>query len=111
MNAADIVVRSSAILVAGLGTHLLLARRSAALRHLVLAGSIFLSAAVVPLSLALPSWDVQLPTWPRHQPTVSVVTIETTASVVNASRTPQGFDVTTILVMCWAAGSAMTALD
>ena len=76
MNAADIVLRSSAILGVGLISHVLLARRSAALRHFVLAAAILLSAAVVPLSLALPSWDVRLPTLSRSDTQVSsVVTV------------------------------------
>src|SRR3954466_12391816 len=111
MNAVDVIVRSSAILVAGLIAHRLLARRSAALRHFVLAAAIVLSAAVVPLSLVLPSWNVRLPTTSRRAATVSsTVTARVTGTPVNTSPISEGVDVAGIAVMCWAAGFAFTAL-
>ncbi|MFL6281141.1 MAG: TonB family protein [Vicinamibacterales bacterium] len=110
MNAVDVVARSSAILVAGLIADRLLARRSAALRHFVLAGAIFLSAVVVPLSVVLPSWDVQLPTTSRRAATVSSnVTVRTTGTSVNASPISEGIDFGGIAVTCWAMGFAFTA--
>ena len=54
----DAAVRSSVMLAAGLGLHAALSRRSAAQRHRVLAMSILAAAAVVPLSVGLPRWDV-----------------------------------------------------
>jgi TonB family protein len=56
-----LVIRSSVILSAGLLAMPLLRRRSAALRHFVLAVAIWSAAAVAPLSLALPAWDVAVP--------------------------------------------------
>lgn len=56
----DVAVRSSLVLLAGLGATALLHRRSAALRHAVLAASLFGAAVVVPLSRAVPAWTVQL---------------------------------------------------
>ncbi len=57
----DIMLRSSAILGAGLLALPLLRRRSAALRHSVLAGAVAASGIVLPLSWALPAWTVQVP--------------------------------------------------
>ena len=57
----DLAIRSSIILLAALALSALLAGRSAALRHWVLAAAIFAAAAVVPLTLALPAWEVSLP--------------------------------------------------
>src|SRR6185436_10258029 len=57
----DLAIRSSLVLLAGLVLHALLSGRSAALRHWVLAAAIFAAAAVVPLTLALPAWEISLP--------------------------------------------------
>jgi beta-lactamase regulating signal transducer with metallopeptidase domain len=56
-----LVVRSSLVLLAGLLLTSLLGRRSAALRHFVLATTILAATAVVPLSLVLPAWEVDVP--------------------------------------------------
>ena len=111
MNAADLVLRSSAILAVGLIAHGRLSQRSAALRHFVLAATILLSAAVVPLSLLLPSWDVRLPSWSQRGTEVSsVVTVATTRAAADAPSVPDGLDVETIAVIGWAVGFALTAL-
>ena len=57
----DLAVRSSIILAIGLLLDALLRNRAAALRHCVLAGAVAGAVAVVPLSLAMPSWTVTLP--------------------------------------------------
>src|SRR5262249_34429222 len=57
----DVAVRSSVVLAAGLLLNALLANRSAALRHRVLAGALLGAAAVMPMSLLLPEWTVTLP--------------------------------------------------
>ena len=57
----ELAIRSSIILLTGLALTALLGGRSAALRHWVLAAAIFAAAAVVPLTLALPAWEVSLP--------------------------------------------------
>ncbi|HEU4938184.1 MAG TPA: M56 family metallopeptidase [Vicinamibacterales bacterium] len=111
MNATDMVLRSSAVLIVGLIAHALLARRSAALRHCVLAVTIFSSAAVVPLSLFLPSWDVRLPAWSRGGSRVtSAVTVATIATTVDSASVPRGVDVETIITVGWAAGFVFMAL-
>jgi TonB family protein len=58
---AALVIRSSAVLLIGLVLAACLTKRSAALRHFVLAAAIFSAALVVPFSLALPAWEVRLP--------------------------------------------------
>lgn len=58
MLLADLTLRVSLILLAGLGARRLLRARSAALRHAVLAASMFAAAGVAPLSLVLPSWHL-----------------------------------------------------
>jgi TonB family protein len=67
---AALAVRSSLVLLIGLGLTACLTKRSAALRHFVLAAAIFCAALVVPFSLALPAWDVPLPAraLPRSAP-------------------------------------------
>jgi TonB family protein len=57
----DLAIRSSIILLTGLALNALLGSRSAALRHWVLAAAIFASAAVVPLTVTLPAWEVSIP--------------------------------------------------
>ncbi len=57
----DVMLRSSAILAVAFLVLPCLRRRSAALRHSVLAGAMAASAAVLPLSWALPAWTVQVP--------------------------------------------------
>ncbi len=56
-----IAVRSSLLLLTGLMVRALLRRRSAALRHWVLATAIVAAVAVVPLSVVLPAWRLPLP--------------------------------------------------
>src|SRR6476619_7630678 len=111
MNAADLVLRSSAILAIGLLAHVVLGRRSAALRHFVLAATIFLSALVVPLSLTLPSWDVRLPSWPQRGTEVSsVVTVTGTRAAVDAPSGSTGVDFETVAMIGWGVGFAIAAL-
>ena len=57
----DLAVRSSVVLAVGLLLDAALKNRAAALRHCVLAGAVAAAAAVIPLSLALPSWKITLP--------------------------------------------------
>jgi TonB family protein len=54
-------IRSSIVLLIGLAASALLRTRSAAVRHCVLAGAIVAAAAVVPLSLAIPAWELDVP--------------------------------------------------
>jgi TonB family protein len=110
MTAVDVVLRTSAIIGAGLIAHRLLGSRSAALRHFVLAGAILLSAAVVPLSVALPSWDIRLPSWRDRTTTVSSVVTSATGTAVGAPTSPSAVDFDTIIFIAWGCGFALTAL-
>jgi TonB family protein len=56
-----LVIRPSIILFAGLVLARLLVRGSAAARHFVLAAAIAAAAAVMPLSLAVPAWEITVP--------------------------------------------------
>jgi TonB family protein len=56
--AVDIALRASLVVLVALVASTALRRRSAALRHWILAAGIFAAAAVAPLGRALPSWDV-----------------------------------------------------
>jgi TonB family protein len=76
-----LVVRSSLVLLAGLLLTSLLGRRSAALRHFVLATTILAATAVVPLSLVLPSWEVDVP-----PPVQSAPLFEASASLAMAGN-------------------------
>ena len=57
----DLAIRSSILLAIGLVLSACLAKRSAALRHRVLAAALVAAAAVVPFSVALPEWTITLP--------------------------------------------------
>ena len=59
--AIDIAVRASVVVLAALAVSAALRRRSAALRHSILAAGIVASALVAPLGRALPAWDVPSP--------------------------------------------------
>jgi TonB family protein len=80
----DVVIRSSLVLLAGLGATALLRRRSAALRHAVLATALFAAAVVVPLSRAVPAWTVQLASSAPEQPAARPQEVRPDAAVVTA---------------------------
>jgi TonB family protein len=61
----DLSLRAALIVLVGLTARAALRHRSAALRHAVLAASLFAAAAAAPLSLALPGWDVPWLAVPR----------------------------------------------
>ena len=73
MLLVDLAIRSSIVLLLGLGLRALLRRRSAALRHRVLATALFASASVAPLTLILPAWSMPA----GRPPTAMVMAIET----------------------------------
>ena len=56
-----LAIRSSVVLALGLLVSACLGRRSAALRHRVLAAALVAAAVVMPFSLALPAWTFTLP--------------------------------------------------
>jgi hypothetical protein len=89
----DLAARSSVILAVGLLLDAALRRRAAALRHCVLAGAIAAAAVVVPLSLAVPSWEISLPSSrqaPPIQPEAHVTAAVTRTAVPAAPAAPRG---------------------
>lgn len=58
---AGLALRSTVVLTIGLLLNTCLTKRSAALRHRVLATSLLAAALVMPVSLVLPEWTVTLP--------------------------------------------------
>ena len=106
----DLAVRSSIVLLAGLAGASLLARRSAALRHSVLASAILAAAAVAPLSLALPVWEVTVPAvLPAAVPAAAPAPAP--AGVLPRANAPieqRGSD-RSFVVLVWAAGFLITA--
>ena len=102
----DLAVRSAVILAAGLLLETALRNRAAALRHCVLAGAIAAAAAVVPLSLAVPSWDVSLPSSrqaPAIQPQAAVTAAVGRATVPAPPVVPAAARVSP-LTGVWLAG-------
>lgn len=105
----DLTMRSSAILLLGLLACTVLRRRSAALRHCVLAASMFAAAAVIPLSLLLPAWSVVVPA-PLADVT-STATPPVSPAVVVAVETvpapqPQSMRLSAVVAL-WTAGAAI----
>jgi TonB family protein len=111
---AGLVIRSTVMLAAGLLLCALLSRRSAAVRHRVLAGSLAGAAAVGPLSLALPAWTVPVPT---RLVAVTEVPLAPATSGIPAATAVSGSAATTprppgplarqpeeILMSIWVAG-------
>lgn len=113
---AALVIRPSVILLLGLVLAACLGRRSAALRHGVLAAAIFGAALVVPFSSTVPAWEVSLPAAAprpvrtpvnRTGPAVPAATTRSAAAPAGGtSVTPVSapFDWMPIATMAWAAG-------
>lgn len=107
----DPVARASIVMVATLAAAAALRGRSAGLRHLVLAAGIFSAAAVVPLSLLLPGWE--LPFASRLPVVTSVATIGDTAPVAAGTEqlpaTRDRLPVEQLLALLWITGFATSA--
>jgi len=110
----DLAIRSSIILLTGLALNALLGGRSAALRHWVLAAAIFAAAAVVPLTLALPAWEISLPS-PLSPPVstsadlpLRVPVISTNLGGSKRQEIPPA-KVFPLVAIIWAAGFLVTA--
>ena len=103
--ALDLVIRSSVILAAGLAIEALLRRRSAALRHAVLASAIVASISSLPLAFLLPAWEVSvpMPVPPTATPAASVPAIRYHASTSTPSRARR--DPAVLVGAVWAAGT------
>jgi TonB family protein len=104
-----LAIRSSVLLAVGLVLSTCLAKRSAALRHLVLAAALLSAALVVPLSLALPEWSVSVPariidaglSVTPALPPARVVHAVSAVAVAPQPRTP---DAVFLIVVAWLVG-------
>ena len=116
MNALDIGLRASLMVLIALAASAALRRRSAALRHWVLAAGIVSAAAVAPLGIALPSWDLPAAPKASEAPIARIVVSQQPApdDAVPAARaaTPPvaapGLPVESIVNGLWAAGFAVS---
>ncbi len=107
---ADLTIRASVIVLAGLAGTLLLRRRSAALRHAVLAGSMFAAALTAPLSLILPPWDLLDSEWlaPMPPPPTPSTAVGSSPEAISEAplrrHAPLPATGAQLLVGVWAAG-------
>lgn len=108
----DATLRASAVLGSGLVLVALSSRRSAAVRHALLAGAVFSSGLAVAASWVLPGWHVA-PFWWRAPLSTAAQSgsriatgIATTMPVV-PDRT--GFSPDTLLLLVWATGVLLGA--
>jgi TonB family protein len=106
-----LAIRSSVMLAAGLLLSACLAKRSAALRHRVLAAALLASVAVVPFSLVVPEWNVSLPgPAPGAAPAgTSPLRVEAPVSVTVPSQSPTNDTVSPIIVL-WLAGVVIAGI-
>ena len=118
MIALDIGLRASVVVLVALGASVVLRRRSAALRHWVLAVGIVAAAAVAPLGLALPAWDlpspapaVDAPLAATTEPRVQVRGAESATG--NTAKRPfpiARVPVAQVVILVWAAGVVVSAV-
>jgi TonB family protein len=116
-----LAIRCSVVLAAGLLLSACLKQRSAALRHRVLASSLLAAVLVVPLSLAVPRWNLQLPValidpGPAEAPTLDPGRVAAGTPAKESApgtlhpdaprRTPWHPAAPRILVLLWLAGAA-----
>src|SRR5687768_9200011 len=102
---AGLAIRSSVMLALGLLLSASLAKRSAALRHRVLAAALVGAALIGPFSLALPDWNVTLPVRAIDPGPAagSAVRVETpTPAAVTAQ--PSIPDPLPLMLIVWLAG-------
>ena len=102
----DAALRSSIPLLVGLAAAAALRRRSAALRHRVLALAIAAAAAVAPLSLALPSWTVDFLAAAPPAAESAAGRTATTTLVVSATTSSGSRLAISPLIVVWGAGTA-----
>jgi TonB family protein len=107
----DVTLRSSGILVVALVALAFMRRRSAALRHSVLAGAMAASAVVLPLSWVVPVWTVQVPAAMSAPVSVPLETSAVAdATAVDAAESAQRPTLTTLMVTGWAIGVIVGAV-
>jgi TonB family protein len=83
----DSTIRASALVLIALGSLPFLRRRSAALRHGVLAAAILCAAAMPVLTLVVPAWN---PAPVRHSPSALIVLADTAVADVRVAERTEG---------------------
>jgi TonB family protein len=110
---AGFAIRSAVVLAAGLLLSTCLAKRSAALRHRVVASTLLAAALVMPVSLVLPGWNLTLPgrTIDTGSTKPAAASTEAPTSIpaeLPAPRTtshgPRATDSVSPIVIAWLAG-------
>jgi TonB family protein len=107
----DLALRSSVILAVGLLFDAVTRSGAAALRHFVLAASLFAAIAVVPLSLVVPAWEIAVTATPASVP----LPLARPAVAAGAVTAPPGTVPVTapirppLLALVWFAGFAVAA--
>lgn len=119
MSALEIGLRASVVVLVALTASAVLRRRSAALRHWVLAAGILSAAAVAPLGFALPAWDLPALAPEAEKRAVSFGAIAAPLppfepAVTDGMPAPRPaqppFDFTPVINAVWAAGVAINLL-
>ena len=100
----DLTARSSAVLALGLVLCALLHRRHASLRHFIVSTALCAAAAVLPLNLFGPSWDLP---WPAVATgaDASRAAVDVTMSVGAAEPVTAPVDFSALAVIVWTAGA------
>jgi TonB family protein len=108
----DAITRPSIVLLVGLAVSILPGRRSAALRHAVLACAILGGALVVPFGQLLPGWDIPVreSETPEAAAPRSTVVSESFAASVRSSRLSPIVRLSVPIVWSLGAGVALGAL-
>jgi TonB family protein len=118
----DATLRVSAVLLIALGVSFVFRRRSAALRHWILAVGITCAAATPALQVLLPSWQIELPGFSSAVPqTTGAAAVESVIAVANGPALTQekrilppvspgrAVPLSAVLVIVWLAGAAVCA--
>jgi TonB family protein len=106
---ADVAIRTSIVLAAGLIARAAVRRRSASLRHRVLAMTMLATATIAPVSWLLPAWAVPVPTISLTADRAShdaSQPIGTSVSVTATNRAPESDSGLPLMVWLWALGAA-----
>lgn len=105
-----LAIRSSVMLALGLLIRACLARRSAALRHRVLAASLLGAVLAPAFSLALPEWTVTLPARPLEtRPSATPLHRVETSAPATAAPLPSARASVSPLVITWLIGALFAA--
>jgi TonB family protein len=121
MPIATIVLQASVALAVALAAALAFRRRSAALRHFVLASGVVAVLAAVALARVAPAWEVTVPAVERLSPTIAALATEPAGAVTlpAPSSLPSGASLPSLaaqiswrrwLTIVWLAGAVVTVV-